>query len=937
MANKYLILILSVLILLSAGAVSASDNLTFADDSDEVLEAENSEILTSGEGNFTELSTYLNGKTGEVSLNKSYKYVSGDSSPANGIVISKSLTINGNGNTIDASGLVRIFQVTSDNVVFNNITFINGYSSDNGGAISATGNRIIFNDCVFKNNKASQGGAIHTSGEIFRVDGCTFENNAATITADVNYKGGGAIFIDGDKSNILNSIFTKNNAQTALAGAIVVHGNLFNVSSCKFDSNTARKGGAIILHGDYANIELSSFTNNYIEFDAPDFGTDGPMGAGIYILGQHSIVDNCRFINNTMDKIRPQNHLGGGIYSYTQYVNITNCVFEDNFAGFGAGVYSHLDDMSIRNCNFTNNHVFDTGGAVAVKKQAEILDCNFQENIADTHGGALYIDEDGATKPATVVNCNFTLNHAKSNSGAIHIRTSNTYALVENCNFISNTAGNYAGAITANGNANITDCEFNGNNATYASAILFAERGSNKLYISNCVFGKNRANSASLTIDIDKKESYSPSNVTVRFELKGNDNIANAIHNQKTVNDIFISNITYEIYKDGALTTVTTPLGYVNPADGAENIDERNLWQDSRENAQTLSIQIICDETGESVLDENGEVLEAYQNLLKAQNTDELTDISGNITKLLQNLKAGNYTVYVSHQRDAYYTEIDQSDKFTVYDLNITKTTLDSEVYVGNTVTYNITIKNNGALDLTDVQVYENYPESFNLVSQSPDWINDGDLFIYPGTLPAWGSVTLTLTFNTTKTGKYNNTISVKTNEILTPIPASSNPTNVKPYPSEVKGKDVEVPEGSEISVPISSENATEIIYEIIDETGKVVKTGSLKPGENITGLKLPVGVYTLKLRTIVDENHTEAFNTSKIIVTPLDLPGNSTDDEPVLNETQEKTTNSTEVDSEKSKHSKAGLSMHKTANPIFALLAVLFALGLAQSRRFKK
>ena len=91
----------------------------------------------------------------------------------------------------------------------------------------------------------------------------------------------------------------------------------------------------------------------------------------------------------------------------------------------------------------------------------------------------------------------------------------------------------------------------------------------------------------------------------------------------------------------------------------------------------------------------------------------------------------------------------------------------------------------------------------------------------------------------------------------------------VNPAPSTVEGEDQNVTYGDPIVVPVTSENATEIIYQIIDENGTVVTNGTIKPGENITDLILPVGNYTVNLTTVVDGNHTPATNTSTITVNP--------------------------------------------------------------------
>lgn len=298
-----------------------------------------------------------------------------------------------------------------------------------------------------------------------------------------------------------------------------------------------------------------------------------------------------------------------------------------------------------------------------------------------------------------------------------------------------------------------------------------------------------------MTININRKESYAPSNVTVTFTFRGHDNIANAIWNDKSPEYIFASNITYELYEYGVMRIITTPVGYINPCDGAGKSDI--LWQDEREDAQHLDIDIVCAETGESILDrETRDILGASD--------DDYTELDGTITKVLSGLRPGNYKVSVAHERDAYYTEIANADTFAVYDFNVTKTVHEREVYVGESVTYDIVISNNGNMTLTDVSVREAIPEGFILIGQSENWALDGDTFYLDGEIPAWSDITLTLTFNATKVGSFTNAVTVKTSN-TDEVPAKSNETLVKPYPSTVKGDDVEVYEGDEITVPVSS------------------------------------------------------------------------------------------------------------------------------------
>ena len=127
-----------------------------------------------------------------------------------GITVYKNFTIQGNGSAdrvvIDAQRSNRIFLINgAHNVTFINITFKNGNSSLNGGAVFAQGSSILtFIDCTFINNRAENGGAIFTfSPGTLNIFGCTFINNTATNR-------GGAI--EGHNVNISFSVFYNNTA-----------------------------------------------------------------------------------------------------------------------------------------------------------------------------------------------------------------------------------------------------------------------------------------------------------------------------------------------------------------------------------------------------------------------------------------------------------------------------------------------------------------------------------------------------------------------------------------------------------------------------------------------------------------------------------------------------------------------------------------------------
>ena len=239
---------------------------------------------------FKDLNTTINGNTNStIYLSNNYKYNSAsDTDFTDGIVIERDLTIFGNGVTIDGNKMARIFNVAGSdvNVEFHNITFINGNSSQNGGAIyrgNAYNCTFIGNiaedyggaiysgnayNCTFTKNKGYDGGAIYSGN----ATNCTFTENTAP-------SGGGAI----SKGNAYNCTFIKNSAtNTISSGGAIYRGNAYN---CTFIGNTAGCNGGAKQFGDAYNC---IFINNSVT------GTSAQYGGAIYVGNAY----NCTFNNN---------------------------------------------------------------------------------------------------------------------------------------------------------------------------------------------------------------------------------------------------------------------------------------------------------------------------------------------------------------------------------------------------------------------------------------------------------------------------------------------------------------------------------------------------------------------------------------------------------------------------------------------------------------
>ena len=284
--RKLMIILILIIFLFSIASVTAAnttDVMTSNDDStqkNEIISKKNEEIIKDGNaGTFTELRDKINNGGSEITLDKNYSCEDGFS--AKRIMISKQITIDGQGHTIDAQGKASIFFVNVDNVVLKNIIFKNGKSDGSGGAIfwnkGAAGS---VSNCTFIDNSAdSYGGAIFwNNGAAGSVSNCTFIDNSA-------YDGGAICWNNGAAGSVSNCTFVGNSADRD-GGAIFWNDADGSVSNCTFVGNSADRGGAIFwgVYGTGGSVSGCTFVGNSADRD----------GGAIYWLGTGS-ADTCIF------------------------------------------------------------------------------------------------------------------------------------------------------------------------------------------------------------------------------------------------------------------------------------------------------------------------------------------------------------------------------------------------------------------------------------------------------------------------------------------------------------------------------------------------------------------------------------------------------------------------------------------------------------------
>ena len=343
-----------------------------------------------------------------------------------------------------------------------------------------------------------------------------------------------------------------------------------------------------------------------------------------------------------------------------------------NIADYGSAVYIIGSNANLFSSNFTNHNV--KNGSVYIKGiNAYVYDSIFEKNLGES-GAGLYVE--GLN--TTLILSNFSNNNVTAKGGAIYINGSNAQLILSN--FLNNNAipnildvdSGLGGAVYIKGDNNAIDSSiFNYNTARNGSAIY--TDGLN-MSLSNTNFDRNQAWSYILASSVNPSLSYfNESDILIDLTLIGGNNIANAIYNTASMDEIYFYNVSYVSSKGPKYTG----LEELHPVDGAENSNDGSLlYQDDREDNQLVNVVIYKDsqDNGEGIygLSSNAIGDESISNndiiLNKTFITGILGDISFNLSDYIDGpLEKGKYILYAKHFEDDYYKEIDGNNKFASY------------------------------------------------------------------------------------------------------------------------------------------------------------------------------------------------------------------------------------------------------------------------------
>ena len=497
------------------------------------------DILADAPGTFAELNTLISSSTGTADFYKNYTRSS--SSDTSYITVSKALTIDGHGNTVDGAGIAtRLFYVsTSSKVVFQNIIF----TGSNANAVyfsGSSGNTFEFINCTFRDNTYSTssspyGSAIYAYYEVSnsKFTNVEFIRNqiSSTSTSTSYYAYGGALYFRTTVRDTTfdNVNFTENKVISAgtytgaygYGGAIYFGSSLTrtNFYNCNFNDNVYKtRGGAIYIAG---TSSYNKFINTTFKDNKVHLTSIATMGGAIFYASS-STNDEFTNVNFTNNKAT---QYAGAIYfgSSVSGLHLTKVNFSDHSISFSSSVYggaiyvsSTFSGAVFKSVTFDNNVATTATSSSGYYARAGAIyfgntlsnnkfeDVNFTNNRAGSltsnyptsYGGAIFVSSTASGN--TFIDSRFEDNYARNYGGAIYFATANTNTF-NGTVFKDNWANTYGGAIYATqlGSNNFDYVNFTNNNATtYGGAIYVSSTASGNTF-NHTVFEANKVTSNS--------------------------------------------------------------------------------------------------------------------------------------------------------------------------------------------------------------------------------------------------------------------------------------------------------------------------------------------------------------------------------------------------------------------------------------------------------
>ena len=372
-----------------------------------------------------------------------------------------------NATIFDGGGKSQIWLTKKGNVLFDGLTFQNGFSgTDNGGALSFSGTNVTGKvvGCSFVGNKVTDGtnntkglsgGAIRVGEATVMVENCSFSKNYG--------RNGGSLYTDHAKANL-------------------------TVKGCIFTEDyTYNTGGSINNSNGTQTIEDCTFTRCYNQV-----GT----GGAIHINGASAVqtLKNCVFNaceanrNNSYTKVNNK-ACGGAISVQNAYLDISDCTFDGNMGSAGSAMLLQNGDGLIRVSDsvFKNNKgasrglIQTNGKAVLFMNNCQIYDNTMRTNQWGTviHGA----------NPSVVCmnNCSIYNNVSQQAEGTSVCLNNDGFTVVVNTTVVGENAKSLCRANNKNGSFSLYDNCVLANKHT--NGLVFVKEANSSVKLYNDIIG----------------------------------------------------------------------------------------------------------------------------------------------------------------------------------------------------------------------------------------------------------------------------------------------------------------------------------------------------------------------------------------------------------------------------------------------------------------
>lgn len=378
--------------------------------------------------------------------------------------ITTDITIEGNGATIDASGLGdRAFQVSATgDLTISDVTVTGGRPADapsaagggSGGAFLNAGTLSISDSVLDDNSAERAGGAIEASAGSSTTLVETDLTNNATGAAPGN---GGGLHLTGAGTVSITGGTVSGNTAAAEGGGLWNSGaGTMTVDGTTITGNTAsgatadQGGGGLFQEagGGTLTVRNASITDNV---------ANGAAGSGGGILNDQStvIVESSTLSGNTSVRA------GGGVEANIGTTNLTDVTLDGNSTGGAPG-------------NGGGLHITGAGNAT-------ITDSTVTNNTATLEGGGLWNGSGTMTVSDSEITGNTASGAAADDGGGGLFNNGGTLRITGSTvegNEADGAAGSGGGVLTLGGTLEVTDSSIDTNTAVRAGGGIEATAGS---------------------------------------------------------------------------------------------------------------------------------------------------------------------------------------------------------------------------------------------------------------------------------------------------------------------------------------------------------------------------------------------------------------------------------------------------------------------------